>query len=81
LASAIPWSVRRKKDAGIRVAGVWRFRLFRAAPPRLWPYFNQRENRPPAVTGVVHSYGMWQTEYGGRDGALGRLKSGRRCTL
>ena len=56
-----------------QVAGVSpTFFDFFNAPPRLGRYFNQGEDAPPAgAPVVVLSYGTWQTEYGGRDEALG----------
>jgi predicted permease len=57
----------------MQVAGVSAsfFNFFDAAP-RLGRYFTQREDVPPAGDPVVVlSYGIWQTEYGGRDDALG----------
>ena len=57
----------------MQVAGVSAsFFGFFDAPPRLGRYFNQREDVPPAGDPVVVlSYAMWQTEYGGRNDALG----------
>jgi len=56
----------------MQVAGVSAsFFDFFAAAPRLGRYFHQREDIPPAGDPVVVlSYGMWRTEYGGRDDAL-----------
>ncbi len=64
----------------MQVAGVSAsFFNFFDAPPRLGRYFNQREDIPPAGDPVVVlSYAMWQTEYGGRDDALGaQIQIGR----
>ncbi len=57
----------------MQVAGVSAsFFNFFDAPPRIGRYFNPREDMPPAGDPVVVlSYAMWQTEYGGRDDALG----------
>jgi len=57
----------------MQVAGVAAsFFTFFDAPPRLGRYFNQREDVPPAGDPVaVLSYATWETEYGGRDDALG----------
>jgi hypothetical protein len=57
----------------MQVAGVTAgFFDFFNAPPRLGRYFNQREDMPPSGDPVVVlSYAMWQTEYGGRNDALG----------
>lgn len=62
-----------EEGRAMQVAGVSAsFFTFFDAPPPLGRYFTQREDIPPAGDPVVVlSYAMWQTEYGGRDDALG----------
>jgi predicted permease len=63
-----------------QIAGVTAsFFSFFDAPPALGRYFDSREDAPPnGAPVVVLSYGLWQTEYGGRVDALGaKLRIGQ----
>jgi predicted permease len=66
----------------MQVAGVTAsFFDFFDAPPRLGRYFTPGEDVPPSGEPViVLSYGMWQTEFGGRDDALGATMQMGRTT-
>jgi hypothetical protein len=71
-----PEEGRDRQIAGVTAS----FFDFFDAPPALGRYFNTQEDAPPnGETVVVLSYGLWQTEYGGRADALGaKLRIGER---